>query len=300
MVAESDLSEPFASQTPAPIWKERLIDWQERATWFAPLEAWLEPEWRTGGKARLQKCKLDLCWDDSDWLEALAQNLASPLDAAIEGLADNLEAATLRVFHGCRVPDAGVFHRGGLLRNDPARLEDAVRRLVAYDEDLAWMRPSLEQRIADNKDRERDTGRLYVCADERPQLDDNGHYLLFGSEWLQCLLGWSAHAALRRQGTPTVVKIDLPFDWASAETRREFAHVLLQEWARVFVIGPTFSPALDFSVILRRDIPPTMVVGHSHPAALKNPFQQYAVERIANPTCPHCVEEAGAKPCGPV
>lgn len=294
MVAESDLSEAEELQASAEIWRGRLIHWQDRTTWFAPLEAWVEPEWRPGGKARLQKRRLDLCWDDSDWLEALGRYLRPTVDSAIEWLADDLAVAKLRAFHGCRVPDAGVFHRDGLLRNDPAQLEEAARRLVAEDEDLAWMRPSLENQIAEYKDRERDTGRLYVCADERPQLDHNGHYLLFGSEWLQCLLGWGAHNALRRQGTPTIVEVDLPFDWASEGTRREFARVLLQEWTRVFVMGPTFSPALDFSVILRRDIPAEMVVGHSHPAVLMNPFRQYAIERIVNPTCPHCSVKANA------
>ncbi len=212
----------------------------------------------------------------------------------IEGLAVDLVKAKLRTFHGCRVPDAGVFHREGLRRNNPADLEALARRLVAEDDDLASMRPKIEAMIAEFDNRERDTGRLYVCADERPQLDRSGHYLLFGSEWLQCLLGWDAHQALKRYGTPTVVEVDLPFDWASVGTRREFARHLLQEWTRVFIMGETFSPAIDFSVILRRDIPAEMVVGHSHPRVLKNPFTQYLTERTADPTCPHCVGNAKA------
>lgn len=99
---------------------------------------------------------------------------------------------------------------------------------------------------------------------------------------------------MKRYVTPTLVEVDLPFDWASEGTRREFARHLLQEWTRVFMIGETFSPALDFSVILRRDIPAEMVVGHSHPLVLKNPFMQYLTERTADPTCPYCVGSAKA------
>ena len=294
MNAESDLSDVEAPRPSAEVWRGCLVHWQDRMTWFGALETWLGNEWRPGGKARLQRRKLDLCWDDSDWLDALERHVQPSVEALIEGLAYDLAKAKLRTFHGCRVPDAGVFHREGLRRNDPAELEALARRLVAEDDDLAWMRPTIEAMIAKFDDRERDTGRLYVCADERPQLDHSGHYLLFGSEWLQCLLGWSAHGALKRYGTPTVVEVDLPFDWASEGTRREFARHLLQEWTRVSVMAETFSPALDFSVILRWDIPAEMVVGHSHPRVLKNPFMQYLTERTADPTCPHCVGSATA------
>ncbi|MET3354301.1 UNVERIFIED_ORG: hypothetical protein ABID33_002212 [Xanthobacter viscosus] len=294
MDGESDLSDVEVRAPSAEVWRGRRVHWQDRATWFGALETWLEREWRSGGKARLQKRKLDLCWDDSDWLVALDRHVQPSIETLIEELADDLANAKLRTFHGCRVPDAGVFHREGLRRNEPAELEALARRLVAEDDDLAWMRPKIEGIIAGFEDRERDTGRLYVCADERPQLDRSGQYLLFGSEWLQCLLGRGAHRALKRYGTPTVVEVDLPFDWASKGTRREFARHLLQEWTRVFVKGETFSPALDFSVILLRDIPAEMVVGHSHPRVLKNPFMQYRTERTANPTCPHCVGSAKA------
>ena len=133
-----------------------------------------------------------------------------------------------------------------------------------------------------------------LASDERPQLDRSGHYHLFGSEWLQCLLGWGPHRALKRYGTLTLVEVDLPFDWASEGTRRAFARHLLQEWTRVFVMGETFSPILDFSVILRRDIPAEMVVGPSHPRVLKNPFMQHPTERTADPTCRHCMDSAKA------
>lgn len=292
MDTESDLSYVHGHSPSTDVWCGRLVHWQDRNTWYGTLETWLEPEWRPGGKDRLRKRKLDLCWDDSAWLDALERHLRPSVEVLIGGLSEDLSRAKLRTFHGCRVADAGVFHREGLRRNDPAELEALARRLVAEDDDLAWMRPKIEAMIAEFDDRERDTGRLYVCADERPQLDHNGHYLLFGSEWLQCLLGWGAHGALKRYGKPTVVEVDLPFDWASKGTRREFARHLLQEWTRVFLVGETFSPALDFSVILRRDIPAEMVVGHSHPRVLKNPFMGYVTERTADPTCPHCVGSA--------
>lgn len=91
------------------------------------------------------------------------------METLIEELTYDLAKAKLRTFHGCRVPDAGVFHREGLRRNDPAELEALARRLVAEDNGLAWMRPKIDAVITVFGDRERDTGRLYLSADERPQ-----------------------------------------------------------------------------------------------------------------------------------
>lgn len=266
------------------------MHWKDRATWSDLLGEWIQPYFRKGAFARLRRLdEKDLCWDDYDWLDVvLAPRLTVQIDTAIELLADALDGAVLRAFHGCRVADAGVFHREGIRLNDPAKLEAEVRRIVAEEEDLAWRRPTIEKDLAEWGARERDTGRLYVCADDQPQLDRIGHYMLYGSEWITALLGFSAHQTLRRRGVPTMIELDLPFNLATPSTRREFARKLLQEWVRVLVNAPTFVPKLDFTVTLREDLPAQMVVGHYHPKALKDPFSRYRTFKTETPFCPSC------------
>jgi hypothetical protein len=266
------------------------LHWKDRSTWFDTLSEWLRPNFHEGGFARLARLKKrDLCWDDSDWLDVILRpKLALQIDTIIALLADELDGSVLRAFHGCRVADAGVFYRQGLRLNDPAKLEAEVRRIVAEEEDLAWLRPTIESKIAQFDARERDTGRLYVCADDQPQLDRIGHYMLYGSEWITALLGFSAHATLRRRGVPTMLELDLPFKLATGCTRREFARKLLQEWVRVLLDSPTFVPELDFTVVLRTDLPPDMVVGHYHPKALKDPFSHFTTFQTEAPFCPSC------------
>jgi hypothetical protein len=275
--------------SPSP-WRGRLVHWKDRSTWFDALGGWIEPYFRKGAFTRLSSLKeKDLCWDDSDWLDVvLAPKLRIEIDTAVDLLADELDRAILRAFHGCRVADAGVFHREGIRLNDPTVLEAEVRRIVAEEDDLAWRRPTIGREVAEWDARERDTGRLYVCADDQPQLDRIGHYMLYGSEWITALLGFSAHHTLRRRGVPTMIELDLPFNLATPNTRREFARKLLQEWVRVLVNAPTFVPKLDFTVILRADLPPEMIVGHYHPTALKCPFNRFATFETKQPVCPSC------------
>jgi hypothetical protein len=283
----SDIDQLHPARNP---WRGKLVHWKDRSTWFEPLGEWLQPYFRKGAFARLGRLgEQDLCWDDSDWLDIiLAPRLKIEIDTTIEWLADALDATTLRAFHGCRVADAGVFVRNGIRLNDPAWLEAEVRRIVAEEDDLAWLRPTIEQEIARFDARERDTGRLYVCADDQPQLDRIGHYMLYGSEWVTALLGFPAHSILRGRGVPTMVELDLPFRLATPGTRREFARKLLQEWVRVLANSPTFVPKLDFTVILRTDVPAHMIVGHYHPEALKDPFRQYVTYQTQTRTCPAC------------
>jgi hypothetical protein len=197
------------------------------------------------------------------------------------------------------VEAAGATHREGIRLNDPAKLEAQVRRIVAEEEDLAWRRPTIKRDLAQWDARERDTGRLYVCADDQPQLDRIGHYMLYGSEWITALLGFSAHRTLRRRGVPTMVEIDLPFNLATPNTRHEFARKLLQEWVRLVVNAPTFVPKLDFTVILRVDLPAQMIVGHYHPEQLKCPFSQFSSYRTEVAFCPSCATSAHPPPATP-
>ncbi|NQE65346.1 hypothetical protein [Caulobacter sp. RHG1] len=278
------------------IWLGRLVHWKDRATWFGPLGDWVRPFFRKGAWERLQRTRpRDLPWDDYDWLDVvLAPKLLVQIDTALDLLANALEGAVLRSFHGCRVADAGVYHRDGLRLNDPTQRAEAVRRMVAEDEELAWLRPTIDEKLAQWGSRERDTGRLYVCADDQPQLDRIGHYMLYGSEWVTALLGFSAHRALRRRGVPTMIEVDLPFRTAAANTRREFARKLLQEWVRVTVNAPTFIPKLDFTVTVQVDLPPEMIVGHYHPEALKDPFRQFEIHETETPHCPSCAADRSA------
>jgi hypothetical protein len=231
---------------------------------------------------------LDLCWDDSDWLRELDQVLRCTLEEVEFDLADALLAATVRASHATRVPDAGVYFREGLKRNDPARLESLARQIVVEEDELAWMRPRIDQMVSEFDARDRDTGRLYVCADDRPSLGDCGHYALYGSEWTLCLLGCSAHAVLRRRGVPTVLEIDLPLWAVHSEARESFAQTLLQEWIRIQVNAPNWVPELDFTFFQAKDIPAEWIVGHYHPAVVQDPLYGGIRRRTQATSCPHC------------
>ena len=251
------------------------------------MRSWL----RRGAIKRLAAPPVEgLYIDDPEWIDRLQLELRKDEDAETlaSALGDDLLGAALRVYHACRPLDAGVFHRDGLRVNDPEALAEEFRQIVGSSEALAWMRPELEALLAENEHKDRDTGRLYVCADDRLYAKDSGHYLLYGSEWVQVVLGFEGRPVLLERGAPTIVEIDLPLNVVHSSDRDAFARKLLHEWSRQVVEDDGRSPNLDFTFRLRRGVPAAWVVGHTHPVRICDPFELRRVRVNRFTDCPAC------------
>lgn len=275
------------------IWRKTTIDWKKPGSWVPTLSRWLRPSLNDRGIRDLQRMgKQDICWDDHAWLDITQRVLQSDVGYVAETLSDALSFATVRTYHGCRAEDVGSYLRAGIVRNDPRVLADEVRRLVREDDGLAFLRPCIEQLLQEFDSTERDTGKLYVVLDDRELVDGGGHYLLYGSEWMQCILGWGAHDTLRRRGYPTIFTVDLPLSMTHSHDREQLASVLLQEWTRIKANKPDWVPELDFTFFLRDDIPSALIVSHRHPSEVRDPFHG-VMRRVERRTCPSCEGQDG-------
>jgi hypothetical protein len=275
------------------IWRDAIIDWKQPKSWASAVSRWLRPFLNERGIRHLhQMGEQDICWDDSDWLKKTQRILGFEVDYVVQNLADALSFATARTYHGCRTEDAGRYHQAGILLNDPAMLADEVRRIVREEDRLARLRPVIEQLLHDFDSTQRDTGRLYLVMDDRGLTNGAGHYLLYGSEWVQCVLGFEAHEALRRRGVPTILVVDLPLSMVSSHEREQLAGKMLQEWTRIKVNRPDWVPELDFTFCLREAIPGAMVVAHFHPDVIRDHYYGNIQRRVGPQSCPSCVTAA--------
>ena len=271
------------------IWAKTVIDWKNTQSWTSSVSRWVRPHLNLLGIRHLRALgEQEMCWDDSNWLALLQDILKYDVDHVVECLGEDVAAATALTYHGCRTKDASAYHQQGLLRNDPTRLEKQLRRIVEDDEEIAQLYPDIERAISTFDARNRDLGRLYLALDDRALRESGGHYLIYGSEWMQCLLGWDAHLALRRYGIPTIFLVNLGLEIVSTIARRELARSLLQEWVRIKVNKPNWVPKIDFSFCIARDIPFSALVGHYHPETAIDPFYGYIERRFPQMRCPSC------------
>ena len=272
------------------IWRRTIVNWKEpQSTWASVTSLWLRPFLNKKGIRHLQRMgEQDICWDDSDWLKKTQNILQFEIEYVVERLADALSFATSRTYHGCRTDDFGLYSKEGIRRNNPGILSDEVRRIVKEEDRLAYLRPIIEQRLREFDSRERDTGALYLVMDDRTLASRAGQYLLYGSEWVQCVLGFEAHETLRSRGVPTIIAVDLPLSMVTSHEREQLAKALLQEWTRIKVNMSDWVPELDFTFCLQDDIPSEMITGHFHPEKIRDPFYQGIVRRIDRRSCVAC------------
>lgn len=275
---------------PSP-WPSTLIEWKSPGSWVPAMTNWLRPEMVEGALAQVRvNRRTDLYDDDSEWLNVAGQVLCGDLEYdVLPALAEALIEASVRCYHGCRCEDAGLYHRCGIRLNDPddltAQLRDLVHRLPGLD----FLKSTIEERIRTFDATQRDAGKLYVVLDDRGMVTGgSGHYLLYGSEWMQCILGFEAHSALLEWGSPTIIEVDLPLRLVSEHQRIELARALLQEWARQKAARPSRVWHIDFSFMLRAAIPAEMVIGHYHPEKVVDPFSTMRTRVTARMFCPTC------------
>ncbi len=211
------------------------IEWESPSTWVPAIGNWIGERLKPGGLERLaRKPRKHLYVDDSEWVGRVGRASVPGLEDLLDELSNDLAGARAVVFHGSRVDDPGRFSREGLKVNDPAALDDHVRELLRSEPELAAENPDAEALLAASTKRERDAGRLYVVLNGRSLTGGGaGHYMLYGSEWVQVILGWGAHPVLRKRGYPTLVRAVLNLDRASDGERHELARHLVLEWARL-------------------------------------------------------------------
>lgn len=271
--------------------EREIVRWDDFATWAPVIDRWLVPYLVDDHLRRLKDVDPKPYYvDDPIWVDQVLQSvLNEDAEFIVEVVADELTSQSIHSFHGCRTKDASPYLEHGILLNDPEMLAEQLRTIVREEERLEHFRPRVETLIAKFDARDRDTDRLYLSADERGLIEDAGHYLIYGSEWIQCVLGWSAHWVLRTRGAPTIIDVRLPLNTQDHQTRQELATNLLHEWTRAKAECRNAEIRdIDFSFILREPIPASWIISHHHPSYVLDPYYQRIKRVTADPSCAAC------------
>lgn len=263
------------------------IAWTEPETWFPALTRWLGPMLRRGAEGRLRRHDTSGFYDDgSEWLDLLSGELRHGLEEVTETLADALEGARVRTFHGCRTEDAGEYLREGLRIHRREEVTERLRLLVPRNPRYAHALPKLEEMMAECESGI-DEGCSFVVLDERAMLRYAAHYLIYGSEWACGVLNSADHGPLLEEGAPTVLTVELPLHLPHHSQRGELATELLQGWCQQ-ATGMRRVPTVDFTFVLKVDLEPALVLDHRHPDSLRDPLNGDRRYRPKRTRCRAC------------
>ena len=272
------------TQTPA-------IRWETPSTWEPDLAAWLGEFWLPSGLNRMRgRRSPGSPWDDPIWLKLLERYTGCEIDYLAEAWAADWGGRFIRVYHGCRTEDAGTYFRNGIKPHDRAELVAAVWNLVRRFPDLRNAGPGIEQRL-DRINREgTDQGRVFLALDHRNTIERDGHYVIYGSEFIGCVLGDYHRRLLRRIGAPTFIEVDLPLSSVLPGLQIELGKRLFAEWTRRQLCRPDRVPILDFTFTLHGSVKAEWIVGHSHPTRAFDCWDGNAMRELSANRCAHCRE----------
>lgn len=200
-----------------------------------------------------------------------------------------------RGYHGCRPSSLESYHRDGLVVLNCERLAKLAYEVLGGSIPL----PELERR-ARFADLETRADRVYFCADADYLVSECGHYLLQGSEALNCLWDttnpddsrWfdECQQRSRSHGIPTVFVCDVPIDSMERCYRSELGRTLLTLHLQLASSKPVLQEdwSRNWGYAISRDLPASHIKSHFHPASIPDPLRPPAIYRNPQTRCEWC------------
>ncbi|SOS36188.1 hypothetical protein CFBP6411_04831 [Pseudomonas syringae group genomosp. 3] len=266
---------------------EKILDWRARRKWLGDIRSYSKDLLTPELTATLERTR-PKCWSDvMDWLpdhEEVVAEFCSRMSSFY---------SHFKGFHGCRPESLSSYYSDGLKGQNADAIIERFRLLFS---DVPLV--DLEQAILDMAHRESsEKGKIWLSGDDREMLEDFGHYVINGSEYLLALAaklgtggrgGEDYRLRLRTIGIPTILEVDIPIDLVPPLQQLEVARMLLSEWGQLRTKTPLGMSSTPCYVV-RSDIPSECIKAHYHPARIRD-FHHYVptyINKIVR--CEHCL-----------
>ncbi|WP_196591983.1 hypothetical protein [Pectinatus frisingensis] len=186
----------------------------------------------------------------------------------------------IKAYHGCRPEDVNSYYKNGIVTLDPQMFNQLAYQIFCSKE-LNFDKRTVEDAIKKVGTNLRE-GRVFLSLDDQLLVEECGHYLLYGSEYLIAIAavlsepsGIDYRQVLRQKGKPTVFLCDVPINFIKRNTLCELTGVILQSWLKYVLYNEIPSRQIDFTLTLYNNVPPDNIVGHYHPDRARDPFYYY-------------------------
>jgi len=192
--------------------------------------------------------------------------------------------AKVRLFHGCRPPDVGVYYKEGIRRHGAFVLDRAraIYRAQGIPES------DIEAAIEDT-DLQVDQDQVFLALDDERLIEMAGHYMIYGSEAVMSVgaalisLGYlDAQRKLMAIGRPTLLTCDVDLSLLACHSVREIAESLYDEYRFVRGRRPRRPGSCDHTVVIHGDLPASAVRSHTNPIAIPDWHRNGLVYRFGD------------------
>lgn len=258
----------------------RVWHWSDFASWQGEIRELLSDVLTKRVYARFHASppEYPTC-DDLEWLDAIIEAQTGVVSDIKVLLASRLPTRydAIRAFHGARPSDPAFYCAQGLRTLDTTeKLAGLVRLFDANGLSVSKEQLAAATAVVTPEGR---SGRVYFEANDAHLLRHCGHYMLYGSEYLN---GIAAHiserhrAFLRTIGVPTVFVCDVPLAFFSADQLEAYAGMALEaiflaELGTPKDLGHEHQPS---GLVIHTDLPAGCIVEYFHPTKLFDPYRQ--------------------------
>lgn len=261
-----------------------LFDWNDKSKWLTAVDAYAASVLPHSVRSSIARDRPE-CWsDDFSWLP-----VEHGEELFLQAFAEHYQL--IRAYHACRTADVSSYLTRGLLGQSPDVLTAQAQNIFGdVPEEVVF---TALQHMADRNATER--GAFWVLLDGLELIEQAGHYLIQGSEYLMALAAIVTdlypqedfRLRLRNTGIPTLFEVHLPVSYVRTAQLRSLTRLVLSEWGAMVArrpMGRSGSPCLT----VRRSVEPQYIVGHTHPETIPDPHfgrARFVNERIR---CSHC------------
>lgn len=262
-----------------------IFVWGDEQSWLADVPQYAGSLLTPKLSARLKRSRAK-CWsDDMEWLGD---------DYAVEDFQALFAEhyGGVRGFHGCRPISIGSYLDKGMLGQSQASILDSFRQLFS-DIPAERLNKAIEA-LSDRGSSER--GKIYFCATAETLIEECGHYLIQGSEYLMALAaalcsrlgdGEDYRMRLRKAGVPTIFEVDIPLDYLPPLQREALCRTVLSVWGQ-YASGVHLGADLQPCYIVHRDIEPQHIRDHRHPTVIRDPHMGKSKYHVKGAICDIC------------
>lgn len=189
----------------------------------------------------------------------------------------------VKMYHCCRPSDTQSYYDSGIRVLDANDVNEKFKKLFLGNTKFPQITESHIQAAIDHMaDSHGRAGLIYFGLDDRFLLEHCGHYLIYGSEYLQGLatsiqreFGYELKAELRKSGKPTVFEVQMPVEDFSEDELWALAEQVFPTWAYNIAHNKDSSYALDFCIQIDHGLPADLIVRHYHPETIPNASRYY-------------------------
>jgi hypothetical protein len=173
----------------------------------------------------------------------------------------------IRAFHGCRTDSIRPYREHGVRPSDPSALYQIALslfsdkgRIDAAMKDIGVWYPDYNR------------GKAFFCLQMEELVEQCGHYLLYGSEYLLCIANRVGEPeVLRRRGRATAIECNVPIGDVSPDDIRELAGDILREIFERYCDRTYQAEILSFGFAITTILAPKNIVGFHFPTGIPNP-----------------------------